>query len=107
MNFRRWLIKQRDRCDRIGGLGLLVYFDRNFPSMASWREYKNYLYECGAAEEVIEAFEAAWGEFWDWKWGETFCRWRILRNTSRALKRLVQALRRYVRGMPTRKTHFQ
>jgi hypothetical protein len=50
MNFRRWLIKQCDRCDNVGGLGVLAYLDRDFPSMASWREYKNYLYGRDNAE---------------------------------------------------------
>lgn len=107
MNFTSWLIKQRDRCDRIGGLGLLVYLDKSFPHMASWREYKNYLYGRDSAEEVFEGFEQAWDEYWEQEWGEAFCRWQTLRNISRASKRLVQVIRHYVRRMMTRRTVFR
>ena len=106
MNFRRWLIKQCDRCDNVGGLGVLAYHDRDFPSMASWREYKNYLYGRDSAEEVFEGFEQAWDEYWEQEWGEAFCRWQTLKIFQGRQKRLVQVIRHYVRRMMTKEQSF-
>lgn len=63
-DFTRWLRQQRDRNDHVGHLADDCHHDRDWPHRATLAGFEDYLVECGAIPEAIDALHRAWAEWW-------------------------------------------
>ncbi len=107
MSFKRWLMHQRFKPNEIGSLGLFAHFNGDFPSNASWRDYKAYLYTKDVPDTVLSVFEDAWNQYWDMRKGCEFCRYRKLQNVLKILKKPLKALQLFAQRILTKRTASQ
>lgn len=63
MSFKDWILRHKEENSPLGDLATDISNDSNFPDTDSKEAIETYLNDCGASDNALNSFTAAWNYY--------------------------------------------